>query len=106
MSLLAIWWRKSWSIAMRAQQVNILRSLELSAVVLTATTMICSAGPCSPELERAQARLDAMLHDKAGTGPSAPESARALRHRQPTPGSIAAAEIELGELSPESIRVV
>jgi hypothetical protein len=91
---------------MRAQQVNILRSLQLSAVVLAATTLVCFAGPCSPELERMQARLDAKLHERAGIGPSAPESSRALEHRQPTPGSIAAAEIELGELSLENAKVL
>ena len=34
-------------------------------------------------------------------GPAAPESAGALLNRQPTPGSIAAAESKLGEISQE-----
>ena len=34
------------------------------------------------------------------------ESSAATEHRQPTPGSIAAAEARLGELSPEKIAAV
>ena len=47
-----------------------------------------------------QARIDAKLERKAATGPAAPESTDATMHRQPTPGSIAAAEERLGEMSP------
>lgn len=46
-----------------------------------------------------QPRVDAKLEAMAGTGPSAAESAAALRHRQPTPGSIAAAESRLDDPS-------
>jgi len=98
----------AWSIATRAQRVKtiILRLLGLTAVVLAASTMACSASPCSPELERMQARLDARLHAKADAGPSAPESSRAHHHGQPTLGSIASAEIGLGEISPGKAEVV
>lgn len=81
-------------------------AISLSAAALALSTIACSAGPCSPEIARMQARLDAGLQAKAGTGPSAPESSGALRHRQPTPGSIASAEIGLGELSPEKAKII
>ncbi len=55
------------------------------------------AGPCTSEIERVQAQVDAVLEQRAGAGPSARESAGALLHRQPTPGSIARAEEMLGE---------
>lgn len=44
-----------------------------------------------------QAHVDSRIAAVAGSGPSAPESSAALQHRQPTPGSIAAAEAKLGE---------
>jgi hypothetical protein len=43
---------------------------------------------------------------KAQAGPAASESAAATMHRQPTPSSIGAAEIELGETSPEVFNAV
>jgi len=78
----------------------------LSAAVLVATSMACLAGPCSSEIAAVQARLDARLAAKAATGPSAPESAEALRHRQPTPRSIAEALIALGKISPEKAKII
>ncbi|HKN08476.1 MAG TPA: hypothetical protein VJ376_03195 [Pseudomonadota bacterium] len=71
----------------------------LIAVVLAASISATFAGPCSDEIDRVQARVDAKLEAVAGSGPSAPESAAALRSRQPTPGSIAAAESRLGDIS-------
>jgi hypothetical protein len=53
-----------------------------------------------------QARLDARLAAKAATGPSAAEGASATMHRQPTPGSIAAAEEKLGNLSSEKVGAI
>jgi len=53
-----------------------------------------------------QARLDAALAAKVATGPSAAEGASATMHRQPTPGSIAAAEEKLGNLSSEKVGAV
>ncbi len=78
----------------------------LSAAALAASTIACLASPCSPEIARMQARLDAGLEAKARTGPSAPEASSALRHHQPTPGSIAATESGLGEISPEKAKVI
>ena len=48
------------------------------------------------------ARIDAKLDAKAGAGPGARETTAATMHRQPTPGSIAAAEERLGELSAQT----
>jgi hypothetical protein len=69
-----------------------------AAAALLASISATSAGPCSGEIDRVQARIDARLDAIAGAGPSAPESAAALRHHQPTPQSIAAAEAKLREL--------
>jgi hypothetical protein len=77
--------------------------LLLSAVVLAVSTITGYAGVCSDAIESVRARLDARLDAIAGAGRAAPEGAGALMHRQPTPGSIAAAEEKLDELSREKI---
>jgi type II secretory pathway component HofQ len=83
--------------------MTIQRFLVLSAVVLVASMTAVYAGPCSQAIDRMQVRVDAKVEAAARTGPSAPESSGALLHRQPTPGSIAAAESRLGEVSPAMV---
>jgi hypothetical protein len=75
-------------------------------LALAASTVDSQAGPCSTEIDRMQVRIDAKLEAKAGAGATARESPGALVDRQPTPGSIAAAEEKLGEVSAQTIRVV
>jgi hypothetical protein len=53
-----------------------------------------------------QAGIDAKLEAQAAAGRSASESTSATMHRQPTPGSIAAAEAELGDISSEQLQAV
>jgi hypothetical protein len=92
---------------MRATHRHRIRcAIFLSAMALAASTIACLAGPCSPEIASVQARLDAGLAAKARTGPMAPEAPGALQHHQPTPGSIAASESKLGEISPEKAKVI
>jgi hypothetical protein len=86
--------------------MTIRRLTVLSAVTLATSTMAGYAGPCLPEIERMQARIDARVEALARAAPSAPESSDARLHRQPTPGSIAAAESGLGEISPQRVKAV
>jgi len=78
----------------------------LSAGALAVSTIGSHAGPCSDEIARMQARIDAKLKAKAAAGPMAPESSGALLHRQPTPRSIAAAESRIGDVSPQTVETV
>jgi hypothetical protein len=80
--------------------MNIQRSTLACATALAASMSATYAGPCSPEIIRVQEIIDADIHAKARTV-TAPESRAAKAHRQPTPGSIAAAEVELGQISPQ-----
>jgi len=64
------------------------------------------AGPCSSEVERVQARIDAYLEERAGAGPRVPESSIGLLHHQPTAASIAAVEERLGELDSSRFETV
>jgi hypothetical protein len=86
--------------------MGIHQRLVISVSMLVLMTLPCQAGPCSPEIERMQALVDAKVEAKAGAGLTANEGSGALLHRQPTPGSIAAAETGLGEISPEIVKAV
>jgi hypothetical protein len=72
--------------------------------MISATTAY--AGPCSLDIERMQARIDAKMGQRAAAGPAARESTAATTHRQPTPGSIAAAEEKLGEVSAQTAEAI
>jgi hypothetical protein len=82
------------------------RLLVLSAAALAASTVAGYAGPCSHDIDLTQSRVDAKLEAKAAAGPSARESSAATMHRQPTPGSLAAAESKLGEVSSDTVEAV
>jgi hypothetical protein len=75
----------------------------IGAAGLLLSTLPCRAGPCSKDIESMQSKIDARLNAVAAAGPDAKQSVQAQMHRQPTPGSIANAERELGELSPSTI---
>jgi GTP cyclohydrolase FolE2 len=82
------------------------QSLMVCAAALVVSISVSYAGPCSQEIDRLQAEIDAKLNSNAAAGSFAPESTAATTHRQPTPGSIAAAESQLGEVSPEKLQAV
>jgi hypothetical protein len=83
-----------------------IQRLLAASVALLASTPASYAGPCSHEIDRVQAQVDARLEAKAAAGPAARESTAATMNRQPTPGSIAAAEERLGEVSPQKVEAV
>jgi len=76
--------------------MGIHHSAVLAVAALAFSIVTSDAGPFSLEIDRMQARVDSMIA-AAATGPSARQSTSATMHRQPTPGSIAAAEEGLGE---------
>src|SRR5262249_12594933 len=76
--------------------MSIQRSLIACAAVFAASTSACYAGPCSQDIARLQAAMDARVGAAAAAGPRAPEGTAATMHRQPTPRSMATAESELG----------
>jgi hypothetical protein len=84
----------------------ILRLSVLGAAALVTSTVAGYAGPCSHDIDLMQSRIDAKLEAKATTGTGARESTAAKMHRQPTPGSLAAAESKLDEVSPDTVEAV
>src|SRR6516162_5554285 len=84
-------------------------SKQLAAVIavsLGASMTSAYAGPCSSEIDRLQARIDARIGAKAATTPSQKESTDALLHRQPTPKSVGEAEQRLGEMSAATMQTI
>jgi hypothetical protein len=85
--------------------MTIRRSLTTVAVILAASTSASYAGPCSEAIDRMQAKIDAKLEAAAAAGPSGMETGAATMHRQPTPRSVAGAEVRLGDVSKEQAEV-
>jgi hypothetical protein len=81
------------------------RLMVINAAALAASMWTAHAGPSSPEIGQMQSRFDVRLEARAAAGRQARENSEATMHRQPTPGSIAAAEERLGELSSSKIEV-
>jgi hypothetical protein len=72
----------------------------LAAMLLAGRAL---AGPCSDDIYQADLSIENRLDSAAASGKTAPESTAATLHRQPTPGSIAAAEGKLGDLSDQDV---
>ena len=81
--------------------MDIQRSTLACAAALAASMSATYAGPCSSEITRTQDLIEAIHHVRAQAGATAPESTAATTHRQPTPSSIGAAQVELGQTSQE-----
>ncbi|HKD31525.1 MAG TPA: hypothetical protein VKC66_37185 [Xanthobacteraceae bacterium] len=77
------------------------RFLILNAAALALSISTSYAGPCP--IEGVRTGIDALLTPRVAAWPSAPESVAAMMHRQPTQGSVAAAEERLARLSVQSI---
>jgi hypothetical protein len=75
-------------------------------MALAASMPASFAGQCSHQIDDVQAAIDAKLEATAAAKPSASETTAATMHRQPTPGSIAAAEARLGDLPPQRMEAV
>ena len=86
--------------------MSIQRLLAACVAALAASVSATYAGPCSHEIDRMQAAIDAKLNATAGAGPSARESTAATMNRQPTPQSIAEAEARLGEVPQQQVEAM
>ena len=81
-------------------------SIALSAIALFLTVAPSLAGPCAQELADTETAFDDKLSAAAAAGPTAPESTLATLHHQPTPGTVARAEAQLGDISAENAQTV
>jgi hypothetical protein len=74
----------------------------LGVAALILSTLPSYSGPCSQQIEQTQVRVDAKLDSIARAGRTAKESVAATLGHQPTPMSIARAEVAIGDISPET----
>ena len=79
--------------------------LVFSAIAFIASVSASYAGPCTNDIDKMQARIDAKLQAMAAAGPTG-RQVGASTHVQPTPRSIGAAEAKLGEVSAETVAAV
>jgi hypothetical protein len=70
-------------------------ALITTAIIVSIETSY--AGPCSPQIDHMQSSVDALVAAAAVAGPPGRQSTAAMRHRQPTPSSVAAAEARIEE---------
>ena len=66
----------------------------------------CHASSCSSQIDAMQVQIDARLNARAAAGPAAKETTSATKHEQPTPKSIAAAEVRLNDISEKAVEAV
>jgi hypothetical protein len=83
-----------------------LRLTAWSLLALTVSTATSYADSCAANIDHMWARIDAALEAKAAAGPPAKEGSFAGMGDQPTPRSMAAVEVRLGELSPHAVATV
>ncbi len=64
------------------------------------------AGPCTDRIYQTDLDVAKLLNSAAAQGRTRTESTSATMHRQPTPGSIASAEQEAGDLTSEEAQAI
>jgi hypothetical protein len=74
------------------------------AVIVGATP--AHAGPCTDRIYQTDLDVAKLLDSAAAQGQPAPEATFATMHRQPTPGSIATAEQDAGDLTSEEAQAI
>ncbi len=84
----------------------IILRLICGAAVLAASISASQAGPCSVAIDAMQGRIDAKVEAIAASGKFAPQGISAGMSDQPTPHSIAAAEVRLGEIKRVTARTI
>ena len=81
------------------------RLLVFGAMAFIASVHASYAGPCTDDISKMQAVIDAKVHAMAAAGPTG-RQAGASTHVQPTPRSMGASEANLGGVSAETVTVV
>jgi hypothetical protein len=84
--------------------VRYARAVAGMAFILGATT--AHAGPCTDRIYQTDLDVAKILDSAAAEGRPAPESTFATMHRQPTPGSVASAEQQAGDLSADEVQAI
>lgn len=75
-----------------------------TALALIATP--AHAGPCTDRIYQADLAVEKILDAAASNGKPAAQSTFATMHRQPTPGTVASAEQQAGDLSSAQVEAI
>jgi hypothetical protein len=73
-------------------------TVALCAAAVTFSTSPGNAGPCTRDIDREWVEVGTKIQARIGAGRSSIQGTVGLLHRQPTPGSVAAAEGKVGEM--------
>jgi hypothetical protein len=78
----------------------------LAGIALVLGAAPAYAGPCTDRIYQTDLAVAKLLDAAAAQGRTAPQSAFATMHRQPTPGSVASAEQQAGDLSSADVQAI
>ena len=78
----------------------------LAGMALILGAAAAHAGPCTDRIYQTDLDVAKVLDSAAAQGQPAAESTFATMHRQPTPGSIATAEQQAGDLTSEEAQAI
>ncbi len=82
------------------------RATAVAGTALVLGAAPAGAGPCTDRIYQTDLRVSKLLDSAAAEGRTAPQSTFATMHRQPTPGSIASAEQQAGDLSSAHLEAI
>jgi hypothetical protein len=82
------------------------RATAVAGIALILDAAPVYAGPCTDRIYQTDLQVAKLLDSAAAQGRTAPESTSATMHRQPTPGSVASAEQQAGDLSSADVQAI
>jgi hypothetical protein len=82
------------------------QAVALAGVAFILDAAPSHAGPCTERIYQTDLDVAKLLNSAAAQGGTKPQSAFATMHRQPTPGSIATAEQQAGDLTSEEAQAI
>ncbi len=86
--------------------MKVFLAIASGAAAFALWTVAADAGPCADEIYQADLAIGKRLDAAAAAGRPAPESNFATMHRQPTPGTLAQAEQQAGDLSATDVQTM
>jgi hypothetical protein len=82
------------------------RATAVAGIALILDAAPVHAGPCTDRIYQTNLEVAKLLDAAAAQGRTVPQSTFATMHRQPTPGSIASAEQQAGDLSTTEVQAI
>ena len=82
------------------------RATAMAGIALILDAAPVHAGPCTDRIYQTNLEVAKLLDAAAAQGRTAPQSTFATMHRQPTPGSVASAEQQAGDLSSADVQAI